>query len=55
VGDEGGYAPNIANNRQALDLLIQAINEAGYTTEQIKLGLDVASSEFFKNGKYEIS
>ena len=55
VGDEGGYAPNIASNRQALDLLIQAINKAGYTTEQIKLGLDVASSEFFKEGKYEIS
>lgn len=54
VGDEGGYAPNIANNRQALDLLIQAINQAGYSTEQIKLWLDVASSEFFKNGKYEI-
>lgn len=55
VGDEGGYAPNIANNRQALDLLIEAIKQAGYTTDQIKLGLDVASSEFFKNGKYEIS
>lgn len=55
VGDEGWYAPNIASNRQALDLLLQAIAKAGYTTEQIKLGLDVASSEFFKEGKYEIS
>lgn len=55
VGDEWGYAPNIASNRQALDLLVQAIGAAWYTTEQIKLGLDVASSEFFKNGKYEIA
>ncbi|HMT26983.1 MAG TPA: phosphopyruvate hydratase, partial [Candidatus Absconditabacterales bacterium] len=55
VGDEGGYAPNIRSNREALDLVIKAIQDAGYTTDQIKIGLDVASTEFFKDGKYNIS
>lgn len=55
VGDEGGYAPNLSSNTIALDTVIKAISDAGYTTEQIKIGLDVASSEFYKNGKYEIS
>lgn len=55
VGDEGGYAPNIASNRQALDLLVTAIKTAGYTTDQIKLALDVASSEFYHDGSYHIS
>jgi enolase len=52
VGDEGGFAPNLGSNKEALDTLIQAITKAGYTTEQIKIALDVASSEFFKDGKY---
>lgn len=55
VGDEGGYAPNIRSNRDALDMVISAIQQAGYTTDQIKIGLDVASTEFFKDGQYEIS
>lgn len=52
VGDEGGFAPNLGSNKEALDTLIEAITKAGYTTEQIKIALDVASSEFFKDGKY---
>ena len=52
VGDEGGFAPNLASNKEALDTLVSAIEKAGYTTEQIKIALDVASSEFFKDGKY---
>lgn len=52
VGDEGGYAPNVQSNREALDMILQAIAAAGYTTEQIKIGLDVASTEFYKNGLY---
>lgn len=55
VGDEGGFAPNLSSNYEALDLLIEAINKAGYTTDQIKIALDVASSEFFKDGKYILS
>jgi enolase len=53
LGDEGGFAPNLDSNRAALDLLVQAIEKAGYTPgAQIALGLDVASSEFFENGSY---
>lgn len=52
VGDEGWFAPNLASNKEALDTLIEAITKAWYTTEQIKIALDVASSEFFKDGKY---
>jgi enolase len=52
VGDEWGFAPNLWSNKEALDILIEAITKAGYTTEQIKIALDVASSEFFKDGKY---
>ena len=55
VGDEGWFAPNLGGNREALDSLIEAITKAGYTTEQVKIALDVASSEFFKDGKYELS
>ncbi|MFH0703062.1 MAG: phosphopyruvate hydratase [bacterium] len=52
VGDEGGFAPNLSSNEEALDLIIEAINKAGYTTDNIKLALDVASSELYKDGKY---
>jgi enolase len=53
VGDEGGYAPNLGSNQEALDLLIQAIETAGYTPgEQIALAMDVAASEFYKDGIY---
>lgn len=54
VGDEGGFAPNLSSNQEALDVILTAIEKAGYTTEQIKICLDVASSEFFKNGRYEL-
>jgi enolase len=53
VGDEGGFAPNVANHEAAIQLILEAIDKAGYTAgEQIALGLDCASSEFFKDGKY---
>ena len=55
VGDEGGFAPNLASNEVALKLLLQAIEKAGYRPgKDIYLGLDVASSEFFKKGRYEL-
>lgn len=53
VGDEGGFAPNLSSNEEALQVIIQAIEKAGYSGK-IKLALDVASSEFYKNGKYEL-
>lgn len=53
VGDEGGFAPNLAKNEEALELIIQAIERAGYRPgKDIALALDVASSSFFKDGKY---
>ncbi len=53
LGDEGGFAPNLDSNRAALDLIIEAIKEAGYTPgEQVALALDVAASEFHKDGVY---
>lgn len=54
VGDEGGFAPDLKTNKKAIELIIEAINSAGYTTEDIKICLDVASSEFYKDGKYKI-
>jgi enolase len=56
VGDEGGYAPNVHNgNAEALELIAQAIANAGYKLgEDVVLGLDVASSEFYANGKYSL-
>ncbi|MBI2383376.1 MAG: phosphopyruvate hydratase [Gammaproteobacteria bacterium] len=55
VGDEGGFAPNLPSNAAALDCLLEAIEKAGYKPgKDIYLGLDVASSEFFKNGKYHL-
>lgn len=52
VGDEGGYAPDLGSNAEALSLIVEAIEKAGYTTDEIKLALDCASSEFYKDGKY---
>ena len=53
LGDEGGFAPNLSSNRAALDLLVEAITKAGFTPgKDIALGLDVAASEFFKDGVY---
>lgn len=53
VGDEGGFAPNIQDNREGLELLKQAIDQAGYTGKVV-IGMDVAASEFFKEGKYDL-
>ncbi len=53
VGDEGGYAPNLASNQAALELLVAAIEKAGYQPgTQISLALDVAASEFYQDGQY---
>ncbi|MEJ0040634.1 MAG: phosphopyruvate hydratase [Gammaproteobacteria bacterium] len=55
VGDEGGFAPDLGSNAEALDVIQHAVEKAGYKLGQdIYLGLDVASSEFFKNGVYEL-
>jgi len=56
VGDEGGFAPNVASHEAGLQMLIEAIDKAGYTPgEQIAIGLDCAASEFYKDGKYHLS
>ncbi len=53
VGDEGGFAPSIANHEAAIELILQAIDKAGFVAgEQIALGLDCAASEFYKDGQY---
>jgi enolase len=53
VGDEGGFAPSVENHEAAIQLILEAIDKAGYTAgEQIVLGLDCAASEFYKDGKY---
>lgn len=52
VGDEGGFAPNLGSNEEGIEVILTAIEKAGYTTEQIKICLDVASSEFYKDGSY---
>jgi enolase len=53
LGDEGGFAPQLPNNRAALDLILEAIQKAGFKAgEEIALALDVAATEFFKDGKY---
>jgi enolase len=56
VGDEGGFAPNIASTVEALDFIMKSIEKAGYKPgENVVLALDCASTEFFKGGKYEIA
>ncbi len=56
VGDEGGFAPNLSSTRAALDFIMESIAKAGFQAgTEIKLALDCAATEFFKNGKYEIS
>lgn len=55
VGDEGGFAPNFTSNEDALSSIIEAIEKAGYTPgKDVMLGMDVASTEFFKDGKYHL-
>jgi enolase 1/2/3 len=55
VGDEGGFAPSLGSNEEALGIILQAIEQAGYRAgRDICLGLDAASSEFFRDGRYEL-
>jgi enolase len=56
VGDEGGFAPNLANNEAALQLIVEAIEQTGYLPgPDVAIGLDCASSEFFRDGKYHLT
>ncbi len=56
VGDEGGFAPNLSSNEEAIEVILKAIEKAGYRPgEDIYLGLDAASSEYFKNGEYQLA
>jgi enolase len=56
VGDEGGFAPDLKSNEEALEVLLKAIERAGYKPgEDVSLGLDVAASEFYKEGKYVLA
>lgn len=53
VGDEGGFAPNLSSNQEAFELIVEAIKKAGYEPKNdVLLGIDVAASEFYNNGKY---
>lgn len=55
VGDEGGFAPTLKANEQAIEIILKSIEMAGYTPgEQVSIGLDCASSEFYKEGKYNL-
>lgn len=55
VGDEGGFAPNLKSNREGLDLIMTAFKKAGYQPgKDVKIGLDVAASEFYQAGKYQL-
>ncbi len=56
VGDEGGFAPDLSSNEEALEVILEAVGKAGYRAgEDILLGLDVASSEFYRNGRYRLA
>lgn len=56
VGDEGGFAPDLSSNEEAIEVILRAIEMAGFKAgHEIALGLDVASSEFYKNGQYELA
>ncbi len=54
VGDEGGFAPNLNSNEEGIEVILEAIDKAGYDTNQIKICLDVASSEFYEDGLYKL-
>jgi enolase len=55
VGDEGGFAPNVASHEAAIQMILEAIDKAGYRAgEQVAIGLDCAASEFYKDGKYHL-
>merc|ERR1712032_279897 len=53
VGDEGGFAPTVQDNNEALDVLMEAIQKSGHA-DKVKIGTDVAASEFWKDGKYDL-
>jgi enolase len=56
VGDEGGFAPNLSSNEEAIEVILEAIEKAGFTPgKDVYLGLDVASSEFYKDGQYNLA
>ncbi|MBQ8649348.1 MAG: phosphopyruvate hydratase [Clostridia bacterium] len=52
VGDEGGFAPDLSSDEEAIELIVKAIEKSGYSTKDIKIALDVASSEWYKDGEY---
>ena len=54
VGDEGGFAPNLSSDDEALEYIMKAVKKAGYDENQIKIALDIASSEWYENGKYTL-
>ena len=54
VGDEGGFAPNLSSNAEAIEVILEAIYRAGYDTDSVKICLDVASSEFYEDGLYNL-
>lgn len=54
VGDEGGFAPDLQSDEQAIELIVKAIESAGYNTDEIKIALDAASSEWYEDGSYKL-
>ena len=54
VGDEGGFAPNLKSDEEAIELLIEAIGAAGYSTDTVGIALDCAASEWYENGRYRM-
>lgn len=54
VGDEGGFAPQLGSNEEALEVIVEAIKSAGYSLDQVKIGIDSAASSFYKDGVYNL-
>ena len=54
VGDEGGFAPDLSSDEEAIDLLVEAISAAGYSTDAVGIALDAAASEWYENGRYKM-
>ena len=54
IGDEGGFAPNLSNDEEAIGVICEAIEKSGYDTSCVKIALDAASSEWYENGKYKL-